>query len=226
METFTAATGIAADNTDTGLIHRALADTKGKIHAYAVEAWLACFPGFVNDLALCLHGYTASLCSAETAYTVSLLEGEPANHHRPYWRLMTQFWSSHANREISDSNFQWYDAHTCLAITELDVPLAPLSPEPMEEDTALASSAMVVAARSSLSLPTIQTLSSLVKSEGSTFECTVVVAHPRPCIVTSAASAPDVGVSRMACTCQSPAAVGYICVHTICFSAGALLTFL
>jgi hypothetical protein len=92
-----------------------LASTREALCLYAVEPWLERFPGFVDNLALHLHGYATGLRTAKVAYAASLLKGEPADCHGSYWRLMTQVRSSHADREISDSDFQWYDARACLA---------------------------------------------------------------------------------------------------------------
>jgi hypothetical protein len=214
METFAPAAGAAAEDTNTDNTCQALAGTKEALRPYAIESWLDRFPGFVDDLAPRLHTYASGLRTAEVAYAATLLDGKPADPCGSYWRLITQFQSSHADGDISNSDFQWYGDCARLAIAELDVILASSSPKPMQEDLVPPSSSTIVALCTLPSLPAIQTLLSPVESEGSTFECAVVVAHPHPRIVTPIALASDVGPSHTMRTRHLPTAVAYVWVRT------------
>jgi hypothetical protein len=180
-------------------VWRNVAKVKDISQGYAVEAWLACFLGFVDDLTDCLRVYSAGLAGAANVYAVDQLEDEPLDPCGPYYVLLSQLWTSRNGGQVSEEDYEWFHTRTHTAMAEVakaalsGAPAAPAASAPSAVPTVVAPTAAPVApgpgplpvVRFSPSAPAIQTLPAAANSGGSSSDEVVAVGRPVPHLLVS-----------------------------------------
>ena len=168
-----------------------VAETREAVRAFAVESWLARFPGFVDDLAPRLRTFSQALATS-TASCSEDLGDVPVDPRAPYWDMLKDLRTSRAAGQAPSEDHDWYRARALLAIAEFSA----TSHADLEAAYPRSAPSVPVApavASPSSALPAIQTLSSPAESSDLASEAAVVVARPRPRIVLSESEPADPG---------------------------------
>jgi hypothetical protein len=180
-------------------VRQNVAEVKDISRGYAVEAWLARFPGFVDDLADRLRAYSAGLAGAASVYAADRLEDEPLDPCGPYYILLSQLRTSRDGGQVSEEDYEWFRTRTRTAMAEVakaalsGAPAAPAASAPSAVPAVIAPTAAPVApgpgpspvVRFSPSAPAIQTLPAAADSGGSSSDEVVAVGRPVPRLLVS-----------------------------------------
>jgi hypothetical protein len=100
-------------------VRRNVAEVKDISRGYAVEAWLARFPGFVDDLADRLRAYSAGLAGAASVYAADRLQDEPLDPCGPYYVLLSQLRTSRDGGQVSEEDYEWFRTRARTAMAEV-----------------------------------------------------------------------------------------------------------
>jgi hypothetical protein len=169
-----------------------VAEVKDISRGYAVEAWLARFPGFVDDLADRLRAYSAGLAGAASVYAADRLEDEPLDPCGPYYVLLSQLRTSRDGGQVSEEDYEWFRTRARTAMAEVakaalsGAPAAPAASAPSAVPAVVAlGPGPSPAVRFSPNAPAIQTLPAAADSGGSSSDEVVAVGRPAPRLLVS-----------------------------------------
>jgi hypothetical protein len=191
--------GTLGVDSGTADVRRNVAEVKDILRGYAIEAWLAHFPGFVDDLTDCLWAYSTGLAGAASVYAVDRLEDEPLDPCGLYYVLLLQLWTSRDGGQVSEEDYEWFRTCARTAMAEVakaalsGAPVAPAVSAPSAVPAVVVPTAVPVApgpgplpvVRFLPSAPTIQTLPAAADSGGSSSNEVVAVGCPAPCLLVS-----------------------------------------
>jgi hypothetical protein len=173
-------------------VRQNVAEVKDISQGYAVEAWLARFPGFVDDLADCLRAYSAGLAGAASVYAADRLEDEPLDPCGPYYVLLSQLRTSRNGGQVSEEDYEWFRTRARTAMAEVakaalsGAPAAPAASAPSAIPAVVAPGpGPSPAVRFSPSAPAIQTLPAAADLGGSSSDEVVAVGCPAPRLLVS-----------------------------------------
>jgi hypothetical protein len=176
-----------------------VAEVKDILQGYAVEAWLTCFLGFVDDLADRLQTYSTGLAGAANVYAADQLEDEPLNPCGPYYILLLQLQTSRNGGQVSEEDYEWFRTRARTAMAEVvkvdsaGASAAPAVSAPSAVPAVVApTAALVVPGPGPLpvmhflpSTPAIQTLPAAADLGGSSSDEVVAVGRPALCLLVS-----------------------------------------
>ena len=88
--------------------------------SFAVELWLQCFPGYVDDLAQRLKDYSTALRTLEAEAGEDQRTGNELDPCEVYFMFGSQLQVSCAAGTLSMVDYEWFSVRVHLAIAELD----------------------------------------------------------------------------------------------------------
>src|ERR1700761_6211210 len=118
MQAMASAIGVDDDEHRAFLQH--VAEIRDMIRGFAVESWLEELPSFVDDLEARLRKYSVALRGFQASVAARQVEGEPPDLWEPYYEFLTRLRISHEQDEVSEEDFEWYNARARLALSEFD----------------------------------------------------------------------------------------------------------
>ncbi|KAN0136450.1 hypothetical protein V8E53_005818, partial [Lactarius tabidus] len=192
FETFAVSAGALGVDSGAVDVRQNVAEVKDISQGYAIEAWLARFPGFVDDLADRLRAYSAGLAGAVHVYAADRLEDEPLDPCGPYYVLLLQLRTSRNGGQVSEEDYEWFRTHARTAMAEVakaalsGAPAAPAASAPSAVPAVVAPGpGPLPAVCFSPSAPAIQTLPAAADSGGSSSDEVVAVGRPVPRLLVS-----------------------------------------